>query len=262
MLQAGMELAESVVCEAIFGEGAIIDPLGSGEPMTDENGLTRMRSRLARLPVEDAIIRLSSGQNHLVNAHLRLGWEANAARESEVKACGFDPDSHRVANWATVERMSYGLEELARKPLSVFPSFRLSDPFWTFSRREPVVAVRRLREELVHRERPSYRESPAFGRASLWSRSGFKVTVPESQTEDPDAPSLAERRSLVMLAGEATIPYAEAIWDTMREWLSTVGVSILVEDHQVSVQTTFSPGSRGSRVPREQRDPGRFLAPL
>lgn len=258
-LQAAMELADSVANERYFAREKVLDPLGGGEPLTLDQGLTQMRRRTVRIPIEDAAIRLAAAGNHFVNAHLRFAWEANAATRSEVRACGFDPDRQRRFEWASLEQFANGLDGLGKQAHAVLPAFALAGAYSAYRTDPSVVAARDLRDAVVHRERPSYREAPSFGRRSLWE-GGFKVTFPPpADAEDPEAPTIAERREVVSQAGSAAVRYAQAIWSLMLRWLATVGVVITRQPGQVTVRVDVQPGSTGPRLPREQRDPGPFL---
>jgi hypothetical protein len=258
--QAAMELADSAAAEDFYAEGPIIDPMGTGEQLRPEDGLDRMRKRLARIPLEDGTVRLAAAGNHLVNAHLRLAWEANAATVEEVRECGFDPQIERSLRWAGMEQFRRGLAKLETRSLSVLPSFALTSAYHTYVGSNEVQQTWDLRDQIVHRDRPSYRDAPAFGRASLWT-ADFKVTWPPPETEeDPDAPSIAERRQAASTAGAQTLRYAQATWDLMQRWLRTVGVFVEHTPGQVKVETQIRPGAPGPAVPRNRRDPGPFLS--
>ncbi|MGH8512616.1 MAG: hypothetical protein ACREV8_01440 [Gammaproteobacteria bacterium] len=257
--QAAMQIAESKAAEDFYSEAAIIDPMGNGQELAPEDGLERMRKRLARIPLEDGTVRLAAAGNHLVNAHLRLAWEANAATADEVCQCGFDPHIERSLRWAGMEQFRRGLAKLETQPLSVLPSFALTSDYRSYSGSDEVRRTWDFRDQIVHRDRPSYRDAPAFGRASLWTAE-FKVTWPPPENEeDPDAPSIAERRRVASIAGERTLHYAQAIWELMQRWLRTVGVFIEHKPGEVRVKAQIWPGTRGPRVPHDQRDPGPFL---
>lgn len=257
--QAAMQIADSAAAEDFYSEAPIIDPMGNGDELRPEDGLDRMRKRLARIPLEDGTVRLAAAGNHLVNAHLRLAWEANAATVDEVRRCGFDPHIERSLRWAGIEQFSRGLATLETQPLSVLPSFALTADFRSYADSDEVRRTRDLRDQIVHRDRPSYRDAPAFGRASLWT-ADFKVTWPPPEMEeDPDAPSIAECRRVVSTAGEQTLAYAQTTWVLMQRWLRTVGVFIEHRPGEVKVEAQVRPGIRGPFLPRDRRDPGPFL---
>jgi hypothetical protein len=260
-VQATLELAEAVICERIFARTDIIDPLGTGALLRADEGLARMRTRVIRMPLEDAAVRLAAAGNHLVNAHVRLAWEANAATRAEVLTCGFDPEKRRRFEWMTLEQFEKGLNELNAGTLgSVFPSFALNDVFRRYAGTPAVIASRDLRDAVVHRDRPTYREAAAFGRASVWAGREFEVTVPgTSPDEDPHAPTIAERREVLAEAAGATLAYIEETWDLTIRWLRTVRVFVIPGEGQVQVTSEFTPGARTPVFPREQRDPGPFL---
>lgn len=124
-----------------------------------------------------------------------------------------------------MEQFRCGLAKLETRSFSVLPSFALTSDYRSYMANE-VQQTWDLRDQIVHRDRPSYRDAPAFGRASLWT-ADFKVTWPPPEIEeDPDAPSIAERRRAASIAGEHTLRYAQAIWDLMQRWLRTVGVFV------------------------------------
>ena len=56
--QAAMELADLSAAEAFHAEGPMPDPMGHGEALRLEDGLERMRKRVARVPLEDGAVRL------------------------------------------------------------------------------------------------------------------------------------------------------------------------------------------------------------
>lgn len=259
-LQAALEIAESVANERYFARDELLDPLGTGDLLEAHEGLARMRTRVVRVPLEDAAIRLAAAGNHLVNAHLRLAWEANAATEEDVRACGFDPGIQQSMRWAGMEQFRRGLTKREEQPFSVFSSFALNAAFKTYVTTPPVAAAWDLRDQIVHRDRPSYREAPAFGRSSLWTGS-FKVRFPPPDTdEDPDAPTIEERRQMLSDAGAATLVYASASWALAQRWLRTVDVFVDHAPPEVKVQVNIQPGMSEPRIRREQRDPGPFLA--
>jgi hypothetical protein len=260
LTQGAIELVESLLAEQQFAEGDVVDPLGDGGVLTQKMGLERMRHRLVRAPVEDAAIRLSAAGNHLVNAHLRFAWEANAAAEADVRRCGFDPDSEQRLEWASLEGFARGLRKCGQDQLSVLPHFALTEPFRVYAANAAVKETRDFRDQIVHRDRPSYREAASFGRRSVWRGAPFKIEFPRETETDPDAPSIAERRDVVIRAGGATLAYIEATWDLMQSWFRTVGVFIAHEGGQVTVRTEMQPGQTGPRLPRAQRDPGQFLS--
>lgn len=260
LLQSAITLVESFLAEVRYAEGEIMDPLGMGNPLTEADGRERMRKRLVRIPVEDAALQTAAAGNHLVNAHLRLAWEANAATEADVLRCGFSPRFDQRLEWASMETFRRGLEACHRDPLSILPAFGLSEPFQTYASDAAVLGARDLRDQIVHRGRPSYRESPSFKRRSVWRGGRFKVEIPTDAELDPDAPAIAERRQVVIDAGGPTLRYIDASWTLMQRWLQTVDVFVKHTPGQVAVTTHLQPGQTGPRIPRERRDPGPFLS--
>lgn len=126
LLQTAMDLVESKAAELYFARVEPVDPLGLGEPLPPKEDQGRVRRRLVRVRIEDAAVRLSAAGNHLVNAYLRIAWEANAAGMEEVRSCGFDPESNRFDNWADVDSVARGLKKVAAHPLAVLSAFQLT----------------------------------------------------------------------------------------------------------------------------------------
>lgn len=260
LLQSAINLAESFLAEAHYAEGELTDPLGFGDRLTEAEGLERMRKRLVRIPVEDAALQMAAAGNHLVNAHVRFAWEANAASETEVRRCGFSPQFDHRLEWASLEAFRRGLRACQRDPLSILSSFVLTEPFENYASHAAVKDARDLRDQIVHKGRPSYRESPSFRRRSLWRGGKFKIDFPADAEVDPDAPSIGERRIVVINAGRPTVDYIRSSWMLMQSWLRSVDVFVEHRPGQVAVTTSLQPGQTGPRIPREQRDPGPFLS--
>lgn len=262
LLEASIDLAESAVGEAVFDRLDPFDPLRRNREHLPGPGEKRFPFRVARYGVEDAAVRAASAGDHLTNAYLRLAWEANAARLDEVRACRFDP-LRRTSTWADVEDVRRGLERAAADPLSVLPAFELSRAFLSYIGNDTVPAAREYRNEIVHRERPSYREAPAFGRGTRWLDSdSILIKVPPAGAPDEELPALADRRTLVGDAIVAAFDFGKATWDLAVRWLRIVDVWIEVEyegerPHQVRISTTHTVGAPAH--PREARDPAPFL---
>jgi len=81
--------------------------------------------------------------------------------------------------------------------------FGLSEPFQSYVSDAAVIEARDLRDQVVHRGRPSYRESPSFRRRSVWRGGHFKIEFPSNAELDADAPSIADRRQVVIRCGVA-----------------------------------------------------------
>jgi hypothetical protein len=148
------------------------------------------------------------------------------------------------------------LRQMRREPLGgLFPAFVLTEPFKRYVRAPAVGRARRYRDEIVHRERPRYREAPGFARTSLWSQPSFTITYP-IPNPGQGLPSLQERRELVAAAIDAAFDYAVEAWRVADRLLASLGVRVVSRNGQVSVSTTHGQGF----TPREQRDPGPFVA--
>jgi hypothetical protein len=259
LFQAAIDIVDGSLAEQLLGRVEIQDPLGEGELLHSGEDPERLRKRALRVRLEDAAVRVASAGNHLVNAHLRLAWEANAATRAELVACGFDPTSDRLQNWAGVTQAAHGFQKAAATTTAVLPHFVLQPAFDDYFLNADVEQVRMLRDRIVHRDRPSYSDAPAIGRVSLWSGPGFKITFPSLAEPVGDDPSLTDTRETLGAAAVATLAYAEAIWDLALRWLRTVDVDVAWEPGQVTVQTTMQAGQTSPRFPRELRDPGAFL---
>jgi hypothetical protein len=142
----------------------------------------------------------------------------------------------------------------------VFPAFALNAEFRTLFGNYDMHRARRFRDEVVHRERPSYREAPAFGRASLWRSTPFHVTQPPPAPIDLAAPSIGDRRTMLANAIASTLRYGDACKALAIRWLQTIDVWVTLGTETTSIQVTFQEGDRPPRFPREQRDPGPFLS--
>ncbi len=262
ILQGALDLAESVACEIYFGRTDLYDPLGHGSLLSKPEDDARVRKRLVRVRLEDAATRIATAGNHLVNAHLRLAWECNAAGKQELASCGFDVDREQEKYWSDVAQMRRGLHRLSQQEFSVLPSFVLAEPFASYSADTAVDDTTWLRHQILHRDRPNYRDAQALGRTSVWAgKERFRVTVPRLQEEPGSAPSLKETRETASRAGDVTLAYAEEIWCVVAKLLSTLGIRISDSPGQVHVQMDIDETARIPRFPREKRDPGPFLLP-
>jgi hypothetical protein len=258
-LQASVELVESVLCEQVLARHFPADPLGRGEPLAANESRERVRFRFARSALEDATVKAVSASDHLANAHLRLAWEANSLSADEANLCGFDPSKPEPTTWASVPQLRDGLRQLETQPLAVFPAFVVNRAFVNFADNPAIGAVREYRNEIVHRARPSYRESPALGRTSLWEAGEFSITVPPKPEDRQQLPTLADRRRLVGSAISAAMPYTDLLWNTAVRWLGTVGVVVHHDTDNGEVHVTTEHFGRPIH-PRTGRDPGPFLA--
>ena len=260
LFQAALDIAESVAADAYFTRTHPFVPLDArARPAFMESpSKERFHLRLARFGIENAAVKIATAGDHFANTHLRLAWEANAATRDELLHCGFDPDVADPATWASLQEVRSGLKAVRKNALSVFASFVLNDDFRTLFGNFEMHRARRFRDAVVHRERPSYREAPAFGRASIW-RAPFHLKQPPPAPIDPSAPSIADRRAILANAIEATLRYGDACKDVAIRWLRTIDVWVTPGDGTTNIQMTFLEGERPPRFPREQRDPGPFL---
>lgn len=257
LLQAALELAEAWVEQAVFTRLTPLNPLDHDEPLPDPSR-KRFPRRAARFGIENAAVKVASAADHLVNAHLRLAWEANAATLEEMQACRFDPDEETPSLWPSVEDFRRGLARVATHPLGgLLPAFELTEAFRQYQQTSAVEDARGFRHKIVHRERPSYREAPGFGRASRWAEGRITIKYPPAETKPSVLPSLEDQRQLVAEAGHATFVYAKTIWEFARRWLRSVEIWISRDDDNVTISTTHHGGPR--RFPRKSRDPGPYL---
>jgi hypothetical protein len=218
----------------------------------------RFHLRLARFGVENAAVKVATAGDHFANTHLRLAWETNAATGSELRTCGFDPDEADPATWASLSTLREGLKAARKSPLSVFPAFVLNADFRTLFANYDLQRTRRFRDQVVHRERPTYREVPGFGRASLWRSTPIHISHPPASDRYSALPSIGDRRAMLANAIDATLRYGDACKELAIRWLRTIDVWITPADDTTSIQVTFEGNGRRPRFPREQRDPGPF----
>jgi hypothetical protein len=252
LLQAAIDLADAITARSVLSRIDPHDPLGADDSRLNGPGKQRLPLRTSRFRVEDAAVKVASAGDHLANVHLRIAWETNAASADELIMCGFDPSEETPRYWASCEGMRLGLRRARKSQLGIFRSFVLNGDFRSFYANQAVRSARRYRDEIVHRERPSYAEVPSFGRATRWSAGSFKLTFPAPPSSA--APSIEDRTETVSAAGEATLLYANAIWDVVLRWLRTANVWITRDSDDVKVQAMLP-----SAAPRELRDPGPFL---
>jgi hypothetical protein len=168
--------------------------------------------------------------------------------------------------WTDVEKVRAGLERIAGEasPVgSLIASFELTDAFNDYCSSQEVVDTREYRHVIVHRERPSYREAPGFGRVTRWREGTISFEGPEpSEVELAAYPTLTEQRALVAAALDRTLDFAQTIWDLALRFLATVDVDVVVEGEHVRITTLHQdiPGVGAViRFPRKKRDPMRFI---
>lgn len=120
--------------------------------------------------------------------------------------------------------------------------------------------TRTFRDEIVHRERPIYREIPMLGRTTLWVQPSFLINFPRQEKPNEDAPSFEERRNEIGVAIVESMYYARALWEHTKLWLTTIDIWIKpTPDNKVKITTRHQLYGGGPRFPREHRDPGPFL---
>ncbi len=260
LLQAAFDLIDAGLPRAVFSRCPPANPLGQGEPLGPPDPPSRLATRLARFSVEAAAVRIASAGDHVVNAHLRLAWEANAATRDDMLDCRFDPSRAEAKSWSTAQDLRIGLRaSRLRAVTGVFDAFVLNDDFRRFYGTNAVRVARRYRDEIVHRARPSYQDAPAFGRKSrLAEVDRVTLSFPVKETEDPTLPTVDDRLRELAAAGEATLRYAEQTWEVAIRWLRTVGVYVRDRGDEVEIETTHELRGR-TRFPRATRDPGPFL---
>jgi hypothetical protein len=249
--QATMEVAESIACERYFTRAHPMDPLRP-EPLADPTSVARFPWRLARYAVEDACTHAITAGDHLTNTHIRLAWEINAATEAEVKRCSFDPAAAEPRSWIDVGNLQTGLRKVRAERLSVFSAFEANQAFDTYVAAS--TKAREYRHAIIHRDRPTYQELPAFGRVTRWTQDAITMHFPA--LPDDTAPPLSDYRSVVVEAVTAALAYAQTLLDIAFRWLPTVRVRIrLLAEHRIEVQTDQG----GSATARHLRDPGAFI---
>jgi hypothetical protein len=266
LLQATIDLVGSSVNESVLARVETVDPLSLGEEIRAQDR-PRLPARAARFGVEDAAVRTASAGDHLANAYLRLAYEANAALPEEVRRCGFVPEQLLDPSWTGVNRVRSGLRAINAQAgvlAPTLPAFELTDDFNTYATSQAVVDAWEFRDVIIHRERPSYREAPGLGRVTAWRGGQISFQHPPSDEELHALPTLADRRSQVAGAIDATHAFAESAWEIALRFLRSVDVWITrPDDDEVSIQTEHRVGppdlERPRPIPREKRDPGPFL---
>ena len=154
------------------------------------------RRRLARYAVEDACTQAITAGDHLTNTHVRLAWEVNAATEAELKRCRFDPAAAEPKSWIDVGNLQTGLLKARADRLGVFAGFEANRAFDTYVAAS--AKAREYRHAIIHRDRPTYQELPAFGRVTKWTQD--KITVDFPPRPDDTTPPLSDYRSVVVEA--------------------------------------------------------------
>jgi len=252
LLEGCMELAESYACQSYFGRTAPIDPLRGG-PLKDDESVARFPWRLARQMTENACTHAITAGDHLSNVHIRLAWEINAATETEVKICKFNPSDAEPRSWISVSDLQSGLREVEKIPLGVLKGFEPNSHFAAYM--DGSKRARQYRNAIIHRDRPTYRELPAFGRVSLWAKDEFTIKFPAEPDEAP--PPISTYREIVIDALAAALSYAKALWDLVIRWLRTIRVFIRPLPNQNRIEITTEQGRFAPR--RDLRDPGPFV---
>ena len=251
LVEGSMEIAESLACERYFQREQPVDPLRGG-PLEDADSVARFPWRLSRYAIENACIHAVTAGDHLANAHVRLAWEINAATEAEMKDCSFDPAEPETRSWITVTNLHAGVRKSASNPIGVLRAFVANDEYFDFM--DASAKAREYRHAIIHRDRPTYRELPAFGRTTLWTQNEITVSFPPKPSDT--APPLSSYREVVADALGAGVTYAQALWDLAIRWLPTVRVRIrTLPDSRIEIQTAQG----GTARPRHLRDPGGFV---
>jgi hypothetical protein len=129
LLQSAIDLADALTARAVLARIDPHDPLGGDDARLNDPGKRRLPSRIARFRVEDAAVKAASAADHLVNAHLSVAWETNAATQPEMIVCGFDPSEETPAFWSSCEQLRKGLKASRPDPLGIFKSFALNAEF-------------------------------------------------------------------------------------------------------------------------------------
>jgi hypothetical protein len=258
LLGATLDLMESCAAERYFARTEPVDPLGLGEPI-DGPGKARMRGRLARIPLEGAVLRLAAAGNDLVNAHLLLAWEANCTSAAELRRFDLDPEDADKHRWTTVEIARRKLPALKAQPLSLLPAMWLTRELELLLGDDAVRETREWRDAIAHRERFGTSESPAFGRRSLWESHEFSVEVPKLDLTDESVPTLHARRQRLIAAAGAVLRYATSLWQVERQFFDSIGVFIHTARAEGRVQVQVQQDGTSLAPPREQRDPGSML---
>jgi hypothetical protein len=260
LLGTTLDLMECVTVERILERREPIDPLGLGETVP-EPGPSRMRSRLARIPLEGAAMRLAAAGNDLINAHLLLAWESNSTTESELAAFGLRPNDSERSRWTTIEQARWELPKLRAKPLALLPTMWLTDRLEELLESAAVGETRGWRDELAHRERLGMADSPGFGRTSLWDSPERPVAFPRTEMEDASLPTLAQRRERLIDAAADVLRYAQALWAVQRQFFASVGIDIVDAEDQGMVRAAIHPDGPPTAPDRVRRDPGHLLSP-
>lgn len=256
LYEATINIVDSALREAVFqrlqGRRLI-----TGDPLQELPGTVQKLT--AKFAIEDAAVRVVSALDHLANAHVRLAWEANAATPANLRASGFNPaDVNQRTMWISAAQLRQGLERVENDDTSRFWLAIPSPAFLDCVRSDEHRRLREFRDEVVHRERPSYAELPGRGRASAWEGDTFHLE-PEYY---PQPPTLAERRQVVAAAAEQVLRYADTLWGSARNWLPTIGLSLMDRNGGLrlrgSTKDNCDPNT-GEIILRENRDPARFL---
>lgn len=250
LLDATLDLCDSVAVMALF------DRTSPRHPFSPDAGISvnplRLSLRRSRGALESGAVRAVSASDHLANAHLRLAWEMNAATAEEVKRFDFRPAEQEPRSWVSSRFLRDRLSRLPTGADTVLPFFVCNEPFADFVRSDAVGALFAFRNQIVHAERPEYREVPSPSRRTGWSRGRLNLAfIPDS-----NAPSLEDIREMIGAAITTMLPWARALWETAREWLADFGVQLLHDADAGTVRSSF--GIRRQPA-RDQRDPSRYL---
>jgi hypothetical protein len=139
LVQSAIDLADGVTALAVLARIQARDPLGGDDARLTGPWQQRLPPRIARFRVEDAAVKVASSSDHLVNAHLRIAWEANAATQEEMISCGFDPSEESPEFWSSCEQP----EACSARLASPFDQNRHSRSYRPASRRRWAPTTRR-----------------------------------------------------------------------------------------------------------------------
>ena len=89
-------------------------------------------------------------------------------------------------------------------------------------------------------------------------QSQITLQFPPAEEADPGLPTLAERRSTVNAAIEASLEYATAAWEVALRWLASVDVDVR-RLPDLSVSITTSHGRERGRTHARAAIPRRFF---
>ena len=254
MLDATYGLADSCALMSLLDRDEVPRPT-MREPLSaagaDSKTPRSLCLRLARSSLENSAVRVASAADHLANAHVRLAWELNAATSPEVEEF-FDPRKQNPGRWLSAKELADKLVELDIGEGARLPFFTSNEAFRAYYSNPDAARMRRFRDGVVHRERPTYRELPSLGRETQWRDGSIRLGF----VPDPKAPNFDQRQAEVSGALRALLPWAQSLWDTAVSWLQTMQVGVVEEDGQLDLHIVME---LGSQPVRDKRDPAPYL---